>query len=189
MIFEVLEILAQQVESYTGKDVTLGNVAQLDELTGQNSLKDTIILSLINFSEAHTMKNFPNTRSTSSGIQTKQPIINLNLYVLFSISKNYDISLRDLSKIIEFFQGKKVFTQSNSTYNHNDPLLSALDNFKFHVELYTPTFEEQNYMWGNLGGKQLPSALYKLSIIQIESDEILTQSGEVGEFNQNANQL
>ena len=48
--------------------------------------------------------------------------------------------------------------------------MSNIDNFRFSVELYTPTFEELNYIWGTLGGKQLPSALYKVSMIQIERD-------------------
>jgi hypothetical protein len=46
--------------------------------------------------------------------------------------------------------------------------MANIDNFRFTIELYTPTFEELNYIWGTLGGKQLPSALYKVSMIQIE---------------------
>jgi hypothetical protein len=51
--------------------------------------------------------------------------------------------------------------------------MSNLKDFRFTVELYTPTFEELNFIWGTLGGKQYPSALYKLSLIEVERN--LTQ--------------
>lgn len=194
MLFEVLRVLALQVEDYTGNDVTLGNVALLDD-ANNNSLEDTIILSLINMSEENTMKNWRNIRTVGNITLNKQPVINLNLFIMFSVNRGtgqYDTELRDLSEIVEFFQGKKVFTQSNSMYNHSTNemnQLSKLDNFKFHVEMYTPTFEEQSYIWGSLGGKQRPSAVYKVSVIQIESEAIQNQGGIITETDQNLNQI
>lgn len=192
MLFEVLQIIARQVEEYTDNDVTLGNVALVDDQSG-NTLEDTIILSLINMSEENTMKNFPNTRQVGGVTLKKQPIVNLNLYIMFTVNRGvgqYDTELSDLSQIVEFFQGKKVFTQSNSIYGHS-PLsaLADMDNFRFHVDMYTPTFEEQSYIWGSLGGKQRPSAIYKVSVIQIESDAVESQSGIITETDQTINQL
>jgi hypothetical protein len=60
--------------------------------------------------------------------------------------------------------------------------MSNVDNFRFTVELYTPTFEELNYIWGTLGGKQLPSALYKVSMIQIERNIAQAEGQLIGEF-------
>lgn len=194
MLFEVLQVIARQVEEYTGNDVTLGNIALLDE-PNNNSIEDTILLSLINMSEENTMKNFKNLREVGSTTIVKHPIINLNLFIMFSVNRGisqYDAELRDLSQIVEFFQGKRLFTQSNSIYNHSvNPInnLSELDNFNFRVEMYTPTFEEQSYIWGSLGGKQRPAAVYKVSVIQIESDAALTQGGIITETDQNINQL
>lgn len=195
MLFEILEILAQQVEhEYPGLDITLGNVAYLDD-TSANTLEDTVVLSLINLSEENTMKNWPNYRTVGNTTVLKQPIINLNLYIIFCVnygSSKYDAELRDLSKIITFFQGKKVFTQSNTIYNHSpNPMnpLAEMDNFKFHAELYTPTFEEQSYIWGSLGGKQRPSAIYKVSVVQLESKAVQTQAGVSVNFSGNTNQV
>ena len=39
--------------------------------------------------------------------------------------------------------------------------------------LYTPTFEELNYVWGTLGGRQLPSVIYKIQLIEIDRNELL----------------
>lgn len=194
MLVEVLEILAQKAGEYADETVTLGNVAYLDD-SNASSLDDKIVVSLINLSEENTMKNWPNYRTVGTSKLLKQPIINLNLYVMFCAnfgSSKYDREILALGKVIEFFQGKKVFTQSNTVYDHTYSAMNTLrdlDNFKIHVELYTPTFEEQSYIWGSLGGKQRPAAIYKVSVVQLESESVQSQSGIITETNQNLNQL
>lgn len=176
MIFEVIQIISEQVNNYLDeigldKSVVAENIAFLESQNEDiaTALKDSVALTLINLDEEATLKNFPNHTIENSKTIYKNSIVNLNLYILFSANRDkYVNSLKDISKIIEFFQGKKLFTQANTIYNRNNIAMSNVDNFRFTVELYTPTFEELNYIWGTLGGKQFPSALYKVSMIQIE---------------------
>lgn len=176
MIFEVIQIVAEQVNNYLEeigleKTVVAENIAFLESQneTVSANLEDKVALTLINLDEEATLKNFPNHTIENAKTIYRNSIINLNLYLLFSANRNiYINSLNDISKIIAFFQGKKLFTQANTIYNRNNVAMNNIDNFRFTVELYTPTFEELNYIWGTLGGKQLPSALYKVSMIQIE---------------------
>lgn len=176
MIFEVIQIISEQVNNYLfeiglDKTVVPENIAFLESQneTVAENLEDKVALTMINLDEESTLKNFPNHSVENSKTVYKNSVINLNLYLLFSANRTiYINSLNDISKIIEFFQGKKLFTQANTIYNRNNTAMSNIDNFRFTVELYTPTFEELNYIWGTLGGKQLPSALYKVSMIQIE---------------------
>jgi hypothetical protein len=42
-------------------------------------------------------------------------------------------------------------------------------NFKFRIELHSIPFEQLSYIWGLLGGKVMPSALYKVSVVKIEA--------------------
>jgi len=176
MIFEVIQIITEQVNNYLDeigldKTVVAENIAFLESQneTVSGNLEDKVALTLINLDEEAALKNFPNHTIENSKTIYKNNIINLNLYLLFSANRNkYINSLNDISKIIAFFQGKKLFTQANTIYNRNNVAMSNINNFRFSVELYTPTFEELNYIWGTLGGKQLPSALYKVSMIQIE---------------------
>ena len=188
MIFEVIKILSQQVEDFIGSSITMANVAMLESEPGNsNDLNDEILLTLLNINEESTLKNFPNNSTSGDRVQFKNPIINLNLFILFCANRNsYEQSLRDISNIIEFFQGKKVFTQSNTTYNRSSVELENINNFKFTVELYTPTFEELNYIWGSLGGKQFPSVLYKLSLVQIERNAVTGQAGVLTETDHNS---
>jgi len=184
MIFETLKILADQVNSYFGStSITIENVAIVDSQNERaDDIDDTVILSLINLQEENTLKNFPNKYNESNKVQYKNPIVNLNLFLLFSANRGtYVQSLSDISKIVEFFQGKKVFTQANSVYNRLDPTLEAIGNFKFTIDLYTPSFEELNFIWGTLGGRQLPSVLYKLSLVKIERDIVQRQAGLISE--------
>ncbi len=189
MIFEVLKILSEQVENYITSTVKMENVSIVDSQNDNaQGINDKVLMTLINTQEESTLKNFPNKAISGDLVQTRNPIINLNLFILFSANRSsYDNALKDISNIIEFFQGKKVFTQSNTVYNRNDVQLKGIDNFKFTIELYTPTFEELNYIWGSLGGKQLPSVLYKLSLVQIERNVVIGQAGRVSETNASSN--
>jgi len=45
--------------------------------------------------------------------------------------------------------------------------------------LHTPSFEELNHVWGTLGGRQLPSVIYKIQVIEIEQDIKLATSGVI----------
>ncbi|REG99114.1 DUF4255 domain-containing protein [Flavobacterium aquicola] len=175
MLFEVIQIITEQVNSYLlecglTKSVIVENIG-LPESQTENiaTLVDKVALTLLNLQEEATLKNIPNHYYENNKIVYRNSVINLNLFLLFSANRStYSKSLKDISKIIEFFQGKKLFNQSNTVFDRNAAAMSDVDNFCFTVELYTPTFEELNYIWGTLGGRQLPSALYKVSMIQIE---------------------
>ena len=190
MIFEVIQIIAEQVNNYLKEieleqSVVAENIAFLESQNDEvgKVLKDGVALTVINLAEEATLKNFPNHTIENTKTIYKNSVINLNLFILFSANREkYINSLRDISKIIEFFQGKKLFTQANTIYDRNTSAMSNVDNFRFTVELYTPTFEELNYIWGTLGGKQLPSALYKVSMIQIERNIVQAEGQLIGDF-------
>ncbi|RKR05607.1 uncharacterized protein DUF4255 [Flavobacterium sp. 90] len=190
MIFEVIQIISEQVNNYLEeigleKSIVPENIAFLESQKDDTGevLKDGVALTVINLAEEATLKNFPNHSTENTKTIYKNSVINLNLYILFSANRDkYVNSLKDISKIIEFFQGKKLFTQANTIFNRNSSAMSNVDNFRFTVELYTPTFEELNYIWGTLGGKQLPSALYKVSMIQIERNITQAEGQLIGEF-------
>lgn len=196
MLFEVIQIITEQVNSYLEecglqKSVVPDNIAMIDLQNDDNkTMNDKVVFSLLNIQEETSLKNFPNKSFENSKVISKNNIINLNLYVLFSANRDtYLKSLNDISKIIEFFQGKKLFTQANTVYNRNNTAMSNVENFKFSVELYTPTFEEMNFIWGTLGGKQFPSALYKISMIQIERNIPLNEGAIITEINGNTKQF
>lgn len=185
MIYEALQILSEQLDNYLTTSglnnlVVLENIAMI-ETTSENSdkLTNKVVLTLLNLEEETTLKNLPNyTVINKSTTEYRNPPIHLNLFLLISGNCNtYVNSLRCISKTIEFFQGKKIFTAENTLYEPKEDF-EALNNFKLITELYTPTFEELNYVWGTLGGRQLPSVIYKIQLVEIDRKE-LTSIGQV----------
>ena len=178
MIYEVLQILTDEVNNYLESvelepSVQMDNIALVDQESGDmsNDMTDKVILTMINMDEEKTLKNFQNRVQEDNHYNYRNNIVNLNLYLLFSANRTaYIKSLKDISKIVEFFQGKRLFTQANSEYDRFSSSMSEVKDFRFTVELYTPTFEELNFIWGTLGGKQYPSALYKLTLVEIERE-------------------
>lgn len=187
MIYETLQILKEQLEEYLnnagfGKNVVLDNIALWDPNGQGNSSKidKKVVITLLKTEEEPTMKNSMNYRIVNNKTEYKNPPVHLNLYVLISSNfDDYDNSLRSISKVIQFFQGKKVFTSANTVYNRTNVSFDVLDSFKFILELYSPGFEELNYVWGTLGGRQLPAAIYRIQLIKIEEDKLYSSSNVI----------
>jgi len=194
MIYETLQILKEQLDVYfsdegLGKILTLENIALWESGSEDASkIAGKVIITLINLEEETTLKNIPNYKVRDGKTEYKNPPVNLNLFILISANcDTYDKSLRSISKVIQFFQGKKTFTSSNTVYNRTNVAFDVLDYFKFIVELYTPGFEELNYVWGTLGGRQLPSVIYKVQLIQIEQDRKTAEANAITNAGGNLN--
>jgi hypothetical protein len=183
MIYETLQIISEQLDNYLSASglsnlVVLENIAMI-ETTSENSdkLTNKVVLTLLNMEEETTLKNLPHFKVINKiTTEYRNPPIHLNLFLLISANCNtYVNSLRSLSKTIEFFQGKKIFTSENTVYETKEDF-DVLTRFKLIVDLYTPTFEELNYVWGTLGGRQLPSVIYKIQLIEIDRQELIGTS-------------
>jgi hypothetical protein len=176
MLLEALQIVETSLRTYLAQrlgvnagvvEVSLGNVAMADQPGA--GLEDKLIISLVNIEEESALKNarFVRSSALSGGTTYHNAPVSLNLYLLFSanFTNRYDNALRVLSLVIEFFQGQRTFISPASS----DPdRLSGRAELSFN--LYTMTFEQLNHLWGALGGKQLPSALYRVYLVQLEDE-------------------
>lgn len=186
MIYETLQILKEQLEKFLideglGKIVVLENIA-LWESGSEDSTKvdGKVVLTLLKMEEETTLRNTPNFKVRNGKTEYKNPPVHLNLYLLISANcDTYDKSLRSISKVIQFFQGKKIFTSANTIYNRTNVAFDVLDYFKFVLELFTPSFEELNNVWGTLGGRQLPAVIYRIQLIKLERDKKLSSSSVI----------
>lgn len=185
-------MLSEQVNRYfqekglDDSEVILDNIALVDGPTDiSEGMRDKVVMTLVNFQEEATLKNFPNHIQNSQQIIYRNSVVNIHLFVLFTANRSsYHKSLKDLSVVLEFFQGKKLFTQSNTVFDREIASMSELGDFRFTMELFSPTFEELNFLWGTLGGRQLPAALYKICIIPISANKA-NQTGPLIEQIQN----
>ena len=64
--------------------------------------------------------------------------------------------------------------------------ISALFAAYFLSKKYEVTvFEQQNYLWGMVGGKYLPSVLYKFRLLVIQENTPTEAVSEITEINEN----
>ncbi|MDH7444147.1 DUF4255 domain-containing protein [Aquimarina sp. 2201CG14-23] len=196
MIFEVLQIITEEINNFFDieieeKPVSLDNIAFIesdgnDSSNSNNS--NNVILSLLHTEEEVTLKNILNHDIEGTKVIYKNNKVHLNLYTMFSANRSdYTESLKSLSKIIEFFQSKRIFTQSNTSFDRGLDGMDKIKDFRFTVELFSPSFEEMNFIWGTLGGKQYPSVIYKVSVLEIERDVTQSEGSLITEINGSLN--
>ncbi|MCB0555657.1 MAG: DUF4255 domain-containing protein [Phaeodactylibacter sp.] len=194
MIFEALKIIRDELGHYmelhpesnlSAEDVVLDNVASL-EGNSRPELQGRLLISLVNVEEEGALKNAPFIqRSPGGGIRYENAPVNLNLYLLFcanlsSDMEAYQFALRQLSLVIQFFQGKNLFLVSQAPHStvSIDPDNPDLTELRVILDLYTLTFEQINHLWGALGGRQIPFVMYKARLVAIRDRRPLG-SGEV----------
>jgi hypothetical protein len=192
MIYQSLKIVAHelneyfaQLESQEGSYVLLGNIAAYEPKNDNqgNAATDEydnkIIVTLVNLQEEKTLKNRPHFKvNTLDKTEYKNPPVPMNIYVLFTATnKNYENALIYISRVIGFFQGKFFFTNQNTPVPSVTPGIENMDQFRLMMDMYSPSFEEANYLWGTLGGKQYPSVLYRIRMLDIDAERKMAESG------------
>lgn len=194
MIDQILDFLRVQVNNYlrvkldpappSGEAIVLYNVAYLDDGSmgsGNNGTPPTnAFLTLVNVEENRILKSHEHTVRNGTGLSYKHPEIYLNLYLLFSANLSYTESLKRLSLIIRFFQHQPLFTPVTH------PELAGLHVEKLQVELYSMSFEQLNHLWSILGGKYLPSVMYKVRQVTIDEEAITGGGGLIQEIHMNS---
>jgi Pvc16 N-terminal domain len=168
MISKVMTLLSNDLSQFLKNrfnlnedPVILANITGIDgsvAIDGENK----IVLTLVNIEQETALPNTLNTHpgSGSTTIATA-PSIFVNLYILASAffkNSNYNESLKLLSATISFFQQKPVF-------NHQNTPSLGITLGRFTIEMYNMGITAQSNLWSQLGGKYLPSVLYKLRML------------------------
>ncbi|MFD1817534.1 Protein of unknown function [Pseudarcicella hirudinis] len=155
--------------------VELGNIA-LAEGNGGNvnaNLQNKIIVTVVNLREDKVLKNTAHQKVDLANMRTDyfNPSLFVNTFLLFSAtSSDYSKSISEISRVIRFFQFRNIFTHNNTdlTIATKVPLYDRMTEFKLIMDLYSPSFEELNHLWGTLGGKQYPSVLYMMRMLELK---------------------
>ena len=128
---------------------------------------DALSMLLVRIEEEATLRA-PDRYARTAGDGSRQrvePEIRMNLWVMFVARfGEYSEGLRHLSRVVAYFQNHRVFNAENS------PDLNE-DLHQVTVELVTPTFSEQNEIWGSLRSAYLPSALYRVRLVVFRDQE------------------
>ena len=167
MIYSVLNTISEKLDFYLKNRFSLGeNKVILSNIVNQDGSlaiteSDKVVLTLVNIQEETVSSRL------NSNMHMSRPI-NLNLYVMCSayfIDSNYPEALKFLSAVLSFFQSNCVFTHNNTP--DLDPNIEKLT-----FEIVNQDLQNQSHMWGTLGGKYLPSVLYKVRMVSIQEGNI-----------------
>lgn len=171
MIYSVLNTVADKLNFYLKNrfslaedKVLLSNIVNQD---GSLAITegDKVVITLVNIQEE-------TVSSRMNKMDNVYRPINLNLYVLFSAyftENNYPEALKFLSAVISFFQANCVFNHANT------PDLSV-NVEKLSFDIVNQDLQNQSHMWGTLGGKYMPSIIYKIRMITIQEGNINSES-------------
>lgn len=179
MIYHALNITVAKLNEYIKlkfnlreDQLALCNLIDQDgSLAPQDSTK--LIASLVNIERETAMGVIPNISSTQNRkhTMTNAPV-NLNIYMLITTisgGKNYPEALKFLSAVIEFFQINLVLNSKNTPQLNNN-----IDKLSY--EIINLDFNQLNQLWGSIGGKYMPSVLYKMRMISIDQQQIKHES-------------
>lgn len=176
MIVEAMTLLLRQLNDYIAQvdgsagapaQAVWGNIAQLDRPEIATELDNHIVLSLVNLEEERALKNGQTAFTISTGdVAYRNRPFHLNCFLLFTANyRNYGTALRRLAQVLTFFQGKQKFTFANSP-GPNLPQ-SGIADFSLVMDLLSLSFEEVNHLWGFLGTKESPFAIYRGRLVVI----------------------
>jgi hypothetical protein len=185
MIDNALKIMANEVNKYlvrkldpdrdptSTKRVATGNVTKVLEPDSAGSRSDALsapgILTLVNLEEERIAKSPNNFIRVNDKVEYRNPKILLNLYCLFSVNhSSYDTALQYLSLIIQFFQYRNYIDHRNTPPENGLALDQKIDKLIF--DMVSMNSEQVNHLWATLGGKYLPSVLYKVRMVTIEDE-------------------
>jgi hypothetical protein len=150
--------------------VVVGNITQVEgNSEATPDIDNKIVITLIKTEEEYALKNQPNHRRNpvSGNLEYVNPPVFLNLYLLITPNvDDYGTALTFLSRVISYFQHQRVFTQANASVP--DDAGFGVTQFHFNLSMLSPSLEQLNHLWGILGGKLMPSVMYKMQLQHIE---------------------
>lgn len=186
MMVEAMGLLLNQLNAYIANadgagpgapaQALWGNVAQLDRQEVAAELDNHVVLSLVKIEQERALRNGRcHEPDPAGGVLYRNRPLHLNLFLLFVANyKNYGTALRRLAQVLTFFQGKQKFTQANSPGSMPQ---APIAEFSLTLDLMSPTFEEVNHLWGFLGAKESPFALYRGRLVALTDMPVLDGTG------------
>jgi hypothetical protein len=164
-----VDFLVKNVNSWLSARVGGSTIGQLemrgiiDENGKWAVTKERIAVHLINVEEDRILKaHLPESTLIDGRHVTLQPELKLNLHLLFAgWFTQYDQALKYLSLVLTYFQSHPSFRRDE--YPGLDPRIERLT-----VELQSLGYEQLNQIWAFVGGKQLPSVVYKVRMVAVQ---------------------
>lgn len=161
----------------TDAAVVINNVINADgSLPTKNQNK--IVISVLNIEQENNKQFYGRTTQLSNGSYSdSSPFDRYNLDVLFSSNfEDYNETLKFLNGTLEFFQAN--FTINRGSYASLPKGVNRLD-----YDMEQISYHQMHSLWSAMGAKYQPSIIYKMRLITIQANEVITILPEVNNVN------
>ena len=162
MIYEVLQTLTDNLNVYFRTKLKIQeDKAELSAIVNQDG---TIALQSEN-KVLVTLFNIERESFSASPGNVGRQKLSLNIFVIFSChfsNSNYSEAIRFLDLIITYFEENYTLEVQN-IYDGNN---------KIKIEIETFNLEKVQNIWSTIGAKYLPSVIYKLRMIVVDSNNV-----------------
>jgi hypothetical protein len=172
MLDIALKFLTSELNTYLSTRMTPpddGEFVKMSRLVGDDGkyiLTNKMAASIINIEEDRIFKSQTPDHTYKNGKHVVlEPELKLNLHVIFTAHENNDMygeALKRISHVLTFFQSHPAFTPAE--YPALDPSIEKLT-----MELQSLSYEQLNQVWAFIGAKQLPSVIYKVRMVSLQS--------------------
>jgi hypothetical protein len=139
----------------------------------ESATEECLNLTLVNIQQDSSDRNTNLPSRDTSGTIYQTPPLSLNLLILLTATHtSYSQALLMLGRAMRFFHVKPLFTESNVSHASLTQYapengLDKLNEFRFSFVLHSPTVEENQQLWATLQSAQVPSAWYKLGLLDL----------------------
>ena len=174
MIDKVIKSIADDMNRFlkTKHDITEDKVVPSHVMNADGTVAmqevDKVVMTLVNIEpERIQSNNTKYVRNQKGNYVKEKPSVNVNLVIMFSAyfsNENYLEGLKFISSIIAYFQ-----SNSGVLTSQNIPSLSENAD-RLIAELISLDSTNLGNVWSLLGGKYMPSALYRFKAVSIRHD-------------------
>lgn len=179
MIDAAVNVLATQLNDALKLNSNVAhNIARASNLFEQNGnvvadIDNSLVLFLVNVvKDTFPYTNAPERNSTSGRYVDSRPAVHMTLSVMVAANfsgRHYTDALKYLSQAISFFRLNPVFDRKSV------PDMDARIERLF-LDIENLGITDLSNLWGILGGKYVPSILYKVRMITFDSQEVIGQT-------------
>lgn len=169
MIDKTMQFLLDELNGYLKQRypgetelAVLSGIAVADGSTS-DKIANKIVMTLINIErESIASNSSARYRADGDAMARITPPLNINLLILISANfeNNYSDNLKILSSVLRFFQAHPIFTRQTAA-----GLPDALERLT--VEWTDMDLQSIYNLWSVLGGRYMPSVVYKARMLII----------------------
>lgn len=164
----IRKVLDQSLMTNLGVEASLVVLNNLVDMNGNPPQKNQnkLVVTLVNLEYENNKQFYGGQRQDVRQISRINPAVCFNLDILISANfDEYSEALKCLTATIGFFQENLSFTRANYP-----TLPQGISTLQFEIE-NSPSGKTHN-LWTALGAKYLPSIIYKIRHVSVQSGQI-----------------